>query len=53
MNQIVTELQVNVILVEYPGYGVHNKKNPNEEIILKEAESVYNFLLKELKINEK
>ena len=44
-------LDVHILAVEYPGYGVY-KGTPSEETILKDAETVYDFLTKFLKIKE-
>lgn len=40
---IRTSLQIHVIVVEYPGYGLYSGK-PKAEKILKDADSVYEFV---------
>ena len=40
---IRTSLQIHILVVEYPGYGLYYGK-PKAEIILKDADSVYDFV---------
>lgn len=42
-------LKINVVAVEYPGYGLY-KGNPSEEVILEDSQLVMEFLIKKLKI---
>ena len=45
VDRLRTELQVNVLAVEYPNYGVYEAPDgASEEKILKDAELVYHFL---------
>jgi pimeloyl-ACP methyl ester carboxylesterase len=44
-------LRMHVIGVEYPGYGVYGGQS-NEKRILQDAESVYDYLINQLKITE-
>jgi len=46
--------RINVLAVEYPGYGVYDygTRECSSEEILKDAEIIYNFLLSVLKIKE-
>lgn len=40
-----TALEINLLAVEYPGYGAYfDPEGPSEEKILKDAELVYNFV---------
>lgn len=49
-----TALHINVLSVEYPGYGVYeDPEGPSEEKILRDCELVYNFLQDAGKIREK
>lgn len=45
---IRTVLQLHVLVVEYPGYGLYAGK-PKAERILKDADSIYNFVINTLK----
>lgn len=47
---IMKELQVNVLVVEYPGYGLY-KGEPNSDQILSDADSVYEHALSNLKFS--
>lgn len=44
MWRIGNSLKLNVIGVEYPGYGIYNGES-NEETILEDAETVMNYLI--------
>ncbi|KRX03059.1 hypothetical protein PPERSA_08134 [Pseudocohnilembus persalinus] len=46
-------LQVNLIAVEYPGYGVYKNINCTAQQIKYDAQQVYNFIKNQLKIEEK
>lgn len=43
--------QIHIISVEYPGYGLYLGK-PDEEKILRDAETIYDYLTEILKIKE-
>lgn len=44
------KLNINVIAMEYPGYGIYMGE-PNEETIFKNAKAIYDFLTIDLKIS--
>lgn len=49
-----SQLDLNVLAVEYPGYGVYEDKDgSSEEKILRDAELVYNFVLDMTRVEEK
>ena len=49
-----TALEMNVLVVEYPSYGVYaDSKGPSEQKILADAELVYNFVQDVARISEK
>ena len=49
-----TALQVNVLSVEYPGYGVYeDAMGTSEEKILRDAEIVYSFVQQEAGLGQK
>ena len=51
---IRTFLDINVLAVEYPGYGVYeDAEGPNEAKILRDAELVYNFVQDVAKLEER
>lgn len=50
MWRIGNSLKLNVIGVEYPGYGIY-KGEPKEETILEDAETVMNYLIYNKKID--
>lgn len=53
-DHIRTSLDMNVLAVEYPGYGVYeDAEGPSEAKILKDAELVYNFVLDVAKVEER
>ena len=39
--------------MEYPGYGLYKDSSPNADLILNDAEYVYNYLNKRLGYDEK
>ena len=45
--------KLSVIAVEYPGYGLYKDSSPNADLILNDAEYVYNYLNKRLGYDEK
>lgn len=47
---IVFKFGVNIILVEYPGYGIYNSQDPNAEVISEDAHAVYQYFLNKRKI---
>ena len=47
LDHMRSALKINVLAVEYPGYGVYNDdEGPSEEKILEDACIVYNFVQK-------
>lgn len=44
------ELNVAVLAVEYPGYGYYKNVETSEEVICSNAETVYDFVVNELKV---
>lgn len=51
---IRTELQINLLAVEYPAYGVYEDlEGASEEKILRDAELVYNFVQDAAKLRER
>ena len=45
LDHLRTALKINVMAVEYPGYGVYEDPDgPNEEKIYRDADLVYNFV---------
>ena len=45
LDHLRTALKINVMAVEYPGYGVYeDPEGPSEEKIFSDAELVYNFV---------
>ena len=49
-----TALEINLLAVEYPAYGVYNDPDgASEEKILKDAELVYNFVQDAVNLREK
>lgn len=36
-------MRMNILAVEYPGYGIYQGE-PNEEVILKDAEYIYKYV---------
>jgi hypothetical protein len=43
--------KVNVISVEYPGYGIYDYAKSNEKNILKDAETIFDYLTLSCKID--
>jgi esterase/lipase len=55
LNTISKHNRINILAVEYPGYGIYNYKNGKEcsaEEIIKDADFVYNFLINAMKIKQ-
>ena len=49
-----TALELNVLAMEYPSYGVYkDDEGPSEDKILKDAELVYNFIMDVAKVDER
>lgn len=47
LDHMRTALKINVLAVEYPGYGVYtDPKGPSEEQIYADAELAYRFVIK-------
>lgn len=44
---------MNILVVEYPGYGVYKNLSPNEERICSDALYVYDFLVEKMKFKPK
>ena len=45
LDHMRTALRINVMAVEYPGYGIYeDEAGPSEEQIYHDAELVYNFV---------
>ena len=45
LDHLRTALKINVMAVEYPGYGVYeDPEGPSEEKIFRDADLVYNFV---------
>ena len=38
------EMQMHVIAVEYPGYGLYKTSRPDEEKMKEDADTVYDYL---------
>jgi len=45
-------MQMHVLAVEYPGYGLYKNKKPDEQMIKEDSESVYDYLTKCLGVDE-
>ena len=62
MEQMVQKLKINIICMEYPGYGIYqeydsksisgNKTQQRAQQILKDAETVYRFLRETCEVDE-
>lgn len=53
LNSIVSHNRINILAVEYPGYGIYDSKtNCSAEEIIKDADFVYNFLVNVMKIKQ-
>lgn len=46
-------MEMHVLAVEYPGYGLYKTQKPNEEFIKQDAEMIYEYLTKCVGIREK
>jgi esterase/lipase len=46
-------LKMNVLAVEYPGYGIYKGPKTTSKQIIEDSESVFKFLTNELEINQK
>ena len=45
LDHMRTALRINLMAVEYPGYGIYNDpEGPSEQKIYNDAELVYNFV---------
>ena len=54
LDHMRTALRINLLAVEYPGYGIYEDKGgPSEEKIYRDAELVYNFVLCMTSLREK
>ena len=53
LHSISNHNRINILAVEYPGYGIYDsKRDCNADDILKDADFVYNFLMNVMKIKE-
>jgi abhydrolase domain-containing protein 17 len=46
------DLKVNILAVEYPGYGIY-QGSPSEDAILKDANYIYQYLTKHSGVEER
>lgn len=46
-------MEMHVLAVEYPGYGLYKTQKPNEEYIKQDADMIYEYLVKCIGIREK
>ena len=56
LNRLSKTFKMSIIAVEYPGYGIYSYNNDSERRhlkILKDAETVYHYLTRSLKIDRK
>ena len=54
LDHMRTALKINVLAVEYPGYGVYfDPKGPSEEQIYADAELAYRFVIKKTHLRQK
>jgi len=51
LNHIRNNINVNILAVEYPGYGIY-KGSPSDSRILEDAEDVFEYLTNELKFKQ-
>lgn len=45
-------LKLNILAVEYPGYGIYKASSPSAEIIIEDSEIIYGFLTNVMGIDE-
>jgi abhydrolase domain-containing protein 17 len=50
-NEIRIDLKLNIILMEYPGYGIYKNLEPSADQIANDARQLITFILKNTKIN--
>ena len=54
LDHLRTALKINVLAVEYPGYGVYEKpEGPSEQQIYTDAELAYKFVIKKAQLRQK
>lgn len=44
LNDLGREMQMHVMAVEYPGYGLYKQSGPNEDKMREDCETIYDYL---------
>ena len=45
LDHLRSVFELNILAMEYPGYGIYTQHEPSESRILSDAETVYKFLI--------